>query len=63
MYRANSSGIDHEAEKFPGHSYRIGAATTAATCGMPWESSAYTFYTRTPPSVLCLVTRTLVEAR
>ena len=33
MYRANSSGIDHEAEKFAGHSYRIEAATTAATCG------------------------------
>ena len=63
MYRANSSGIDHEAEKFAGHSYRIEAATTAATCGMPWESSAYTFYTRTPPSVLCLVTRLLAEAQ
>ena len=56
MYWANSNGIDHEAEKFAGHSYRIEAVTTAPTCGMPWESSAYTFYTRTPPSVLCLVT-------
>ena len=63
MYRANNNGIDHEAEKFAGHSYRIEAATTAATCGMPWESSAYTFYTRTPPSVLCLVTRPLAEVQ
>ena len=51
-------GIDHEAEKFGGH---IIAATTASTCGMSWESSAYTLYTRTPTSVLCLVTRPLAE--
>ena len=59
----DSSGIDHEAKKCAGHSYRIEAVTTASTCGMPWESSAYTFYTRAPPSVLCLVTRTLAEVR
>ena len=56
------AGID--AAKFAGHSSRIGAATTAATCGMPdyliqilgrWESKAYTLYIRASQSVLRLV--------
>ena len=58
-------GIDHEAEKFGGNTYYSSrnylAATTTFTCGMSWESSAYTLYTRIPPSVLCLVTRPLAE--
>ena len=64
MDRVNSCGIDHEAEKFGGHiiALRIGAVTTVSTCVMPRESSAYTFYTRTLPSVLCLLTRPLGEA-
>lgn len=52
-----------------GHSFRIGAATTAAMNGVPdsliktmgrWESSAYTLYIRTPRETLCSVARALV---
>ena len=59
-----ASGID--ASLYSGHSFRIGAATTAAQRGVSdavikmlgrWESSAYTLYIRTPRSQLCEVTR------
>lgn len=52
---------------FAGHSFRIGAATTAAQQGVQdsitktmgrWESSAYT---HTPRETLCSITRILVE--
>ena len=55
----SASGIDHS--KYAGHSFRIGAATTAAQCGIPdstiqllgrWESSAYLLYIRTPRKTL-----------
>ena len=51
----SSSGIDPS--HYSGHSFRIGAATTAAAAGVPdhviktlgrWESSAYLLYIRTP---------------
>ena len=57
------------AKNFAGHSFRIGAATTAAQCGIQnaliktlgrWESSAYTRYIRTAPEVLYKVSRTLL---
>ena len=54
---------------YAGHSFRIGAATTAALCGVQdsliktlgrWESAAYTLYIRTPRETLCTVSRSLV---
>ena len=59
----------YPAEKYAGHSFRIGAATAAGKCGIQdsliktlgrWESSAYTSYIRTPPETLYEVSRKLV---
>ena len=59
-----------ESSKYAGHSFRIGAATTAALCGLQdsliktlgrWESSAYTLYIRTPRHTLCAVAQSLVS--
>ena len=61
------AGVD--SSQYAGHSFRIGAATTAALCGIQdsliktlgrWESSAYTLYIRTPRTTLCTVSRLLV---
>ena len=55
----SSSGTDQS--KYAGHSFRIGAATTAAQCGIAdstiqllgrWESTAYLLYVRTPRKTL-----------
>ena len=54
---------------FSGHSFRIGAATTAVLQGVPdsliktvsrWESAAYQLYIRTPTETLCGESRTVV---
>ena len=62
-----AAGLD--CSQYAGHSFRIGAATTAAANGLQdsliktlgrWESAAYTVYIRTPREVLCAVSGSLV---
>ena len=62
----SAAGIDHK--KYNGHSFRIGAATTAAAKGLEdsiiktlgrWESSAYLTYVKIPREQLLSYTRTL----
>ena len=63
------SGVD--VSKFAGHSFRIGAATTAASVGVEdsliktmgrWESSAYLLYVKVPRSRLADVSKRLASA-
>lgn len=65
----SEGGLD--SRNYAGHSFRIGAATTAARQGLQdsliktlgrWESSAYMVYIRTPPTTLCKVASMLSAA-
>lgn len=64
-----AAGVD--CSRYAGHSFRIGAATTAAHQGIQdsliktmgrWESAAYTLYIRTPRDTLCSVSAVLAGA-
>jgi len=59
-------------ELYASHSFRIGAATTAAEAGLPpwliqtlgrWSSNCFTLYIRTPPSILQKVPGMLATSR
>ena len=61
----------YRGKDYAGHSFRIGAATTASICSVQdsliktlgmWESAAYTRYIKTAPEVLCKVSKTLLQS-
>lgn len=59
-------------EKYAGYRFRIGTATTAATCGVPvdviktlgrWKSEAYQLYVRLPKFQLSEISHSLAGAQ
>ena len=68
--RSALSAAGYRGKDYAGHSFRIGATTTASRCGVQdsliktlgrWESAAYTRYIKTAPEVLCNVSKTLLR--
>ena len=64
----SKGGLD--SSEFAGHSFRIGAVTTAALANLPpwlikvlgrWSSDCFERYIKTPPSVLAQVPQTLID--
>ena len=56
--------VGTDSQKYLGHSFQIGAATTAACRGVQetmgrWESVAYQLYVRTPRKQLAAISSTL----
>jgi site-specific recombinase XerD len=70
--RAALSVLGLDSSTYAGHSFRIGAATTAAEIGIEdsvikmlgrWDSSAYQLYVRASRQVLASVSRRLASPR
>ena len=68
--RAALTRVGLPASDFAGHSFRIGAATTAATAGIEdstiqtlgrWQSSSYLLYIRLEPQHLVAISAILVK--
>ena len=69
--RSALSTLGYDSQSYAGHSFRIGATTTAAVKGIEesvirmlgrWESSAYQLYVRASHQTLASISRKLVNS-